>query len=177
LKNYRILRIAGIHYSFAIENWLQENPEFENSGYVEMCKLFFNSSIMYSNGFSRSFRKLGQDAHEILVDFEVIQKQWAKENNIQFDSDNWMIQILINQIKIIKPDVIYFQGTEWNIPGRFFPLRKKDNLVKIIKEEYPFIKKVICFSGYPSTIERLRYADFLFCASPENSTNDIKTKD
>ena len=40
MKNYKILRIAGIHYFFAVENWLQKNPEFENSSYDEMLKLF-----------------------------------------------------------------------------------------------------------------------------------------
>ena len=122
---------------------------------------------MYSDGFSRSFRQLGQDAHEIIVDFEILQKQWARENGVHYDSNSWMIEILMAQVKKIKPDVLYFQGTEWNIPGRFFPLKNNDNLIKIFKEEYPFIKKVICFSGYPSTIERLRHADFLFYASPD----------
>ncbi len=82
MKNYRILRIAGIHYSYTVKNWLQENPEFENSSYDELLKLFFKSSIMYSDGFSRSFRELGQDAYEIIADFEIVQKQWARENGI-----------------------------------------------------------------------------------------------
>jgi len=168
LKNYRILRIAGLHYFSAFERWLQDNPEFENSSYDEMLKRFFNSSIMYSDGFSCSFIKLGQDAHEIIADFEIVQKQWALENGINYDPNSWMIDILMAQIEKIKPDIIYFQGTEWNIPGRFFPLRNNDNLIKILKEEYPFIKKVISFSGYPSHIERLSHADFLFFSSPGN---------
>ena len=168
MKNYKILRIAGIHYFSAVESWLKENPEFENNSYDEMLKLFFNSGIMYSDGFSRSFRELGQDAHEIMADFEILQKQWARENGIQYDSDRWASEIIMAQVKAIKPDIIYFQGTEWSMPGRFFPERLNDNLIKILKEAYPFIKKVIIFSGYPSSINRLAGADFLFSASPNN---------
>ena len=172
MKNYRILRIASTPYPSTLESWLQENPEFEHSNYKKMLKLYFESNIMYSDGFSRSFAQLGQDAHEILADFEILQKQWARENGPFNDSNGWMAEILMAQVKKIKPDVLYFQGTEWNIPGRFFPL-KNNNLIKIIKDEFPFIKKVICFSGYPSTIERIRYADFLFYASP-NTLNSYK---
>ncbi len=148
---------------------LKQYPDFKKLNYDKMLELAFaNNMMIYSDGFHRSFNELGQDAREIIPDFEILQKQWAKENGIRYDSENWMIDILMAQIKTIKPDIIYLEGTEWSIPGRFFPLRNNDNLIKILKEEYPFIKKVIIYSGYPSTITRLSNADFLFCASPGN---------
>ena len=173
MKNYRILRIAGIHYSSVVERWLQDNPEFENSSYDEMLKRFFNSSIMYSDGFFRSFRKLGQDAHEIIADFEIVQKQWATENGIHYDSNSWMADILMAQIEKIKPDIVYLQGTEWSLPGRFFPQRSKDNLIKILKEKFSFIRKFIVFSGYPSGAERIKGADIFF-SSPPSIVNDYR---
>ena len=166
MKNYRILRIAGIHYSSVVERWLQDNPEFENSSYDEMLKRFFNSSIMYSDGFFRSFRKLGQDAYEIIVDFEIVQKQWATENGIHYDSNSWMADILMAQIEKIKPDIVYLQGTEWSIPGRFSSQRSKDNLIKILKEKFSFIRKIIVFSGYPSGADRIEGADIFFSSPP-----------
>ena len=173
MKNYRILRIAGIHYSYTVKNWLQENPEFENSSYDELLKLFFKSSIMYSDGFSRSFRELGQDAYEIIADFEIVQKQWARENGIDNDNERWMTDILMAQIEKIKPDIVYLQGTEWSLPGRFFPQRSKDNLIKILKEKFSFIRKFIVFSGYPSGAERIKGADIFF-SSPPSIVNDYR---
>ena len=166
MKNYRILRIAGIYYSDAVNNWLQKNPVFENSSYDEMLKLFFGSSIMYSDGFSHSFKTLGQESHEVIADFEIVQKQWARENGIRYSTENWLFEILMAQIKAIKPDIIYFQGTEWSIPSRFLPERSNDNLIKILKEEYSFIKKLIVFSGYPCGDERIKGVDILFAGSP-----------
>jgi len=166
LKNYTILRIAGVHYLSAVESWLQENPEFYTSSYDEMLKRFFNSSIMYSDGFSRSFKELGQDAHEIIADFNIVQKQWARENGIKFDSENWMINILMAQIEKIKPDIVYLQGTEWSIPGRFYPQQPKDNLIKILKKRFHFIRKIIVFSGYPSSADRIHGGDIFFSSPP-----------
>jgi len=161
-----MVRIAGIHYLPVIDAFLEQKPEFKNKPYEDQLQSLFQYSPIYSDGFSRSFRELGQEAVELVVDFDIIQKQWAKENGIQYTPENWMFDILMAQIKTIKPDVIYFQGTEWTIPGRFSPDRNNDNLIRILKEAYPFIKKVIIFSGYPSPLNRLYNADFLFLTGP-----------
>ena len=47
---------------------------------------------MYSDGFSRSFMELGQDGYEIIADFEILQKQWARENGIDYDTEGNMLQ-------------------------------------------------------------------------------------
>jgi spore maturation protein CgeB len=166
MKNYRILRIAGIHNSSAVENWLQKKTEFVNSSYDKMLKQFFNNSIMYSDGFSSSFKTLGQESYELLADFGIVQQQWARENGFRYSTENWMFEILMAQIKAIKPDIIYLQGNEWSIPGLFFHERPNDNLIKILKDEYSFIKKLIVFSGYPCGAERIKGVDILFAGSP-----------
>ncbi|MDP7076744.1 MAG: glycosyltransferase, partial [Desulfobacterales bacterium] len=120
----------------------------------------------YSDGFSHSFKELGQDAYEIIADFEILQKQWARENDFRYSTENWMFEILMAQIKAIKPDIIYLQGTEWSIPGLFFHERPNDNLIKILKDEYSFIKKLIVFSGYPCGADRIKGVDILFACSP-----------
>jgi len=168
MKNCKIVRIGGIDLPPAVEPWIKKNLYFETNTYNEILELLFDYKVMCTDGFSRCLNELGQDAHEIIADFEILQKQWAKENDVKFGYKSWMIDILLAQIKTIRPDVIYLQGTEWTIPGRFFPLRNNDNLIKILKEEYPFIKKVIIYSGYPGDMNRLYHADFLFSASPNN---------
>jgi len=162
MKNYKILRIAGIHYSSIVKSWLRDKPEYETSSYDEMHKRFFNESIMYSNGFSRSLKELGQDAHEIIVDFEIIQKQWARENNVLYTKGNWLFDIMMSQIKQIKPDVVYIQSHVFTIPGLFIKEKPNLNLIAILKEAFPFIKTTIIFSGYPSHINRIEGADIFF---------------
>jgi hypothetical protein len=175
MKNYKILRISGFYYSSGLENWSRDNPGFVNGSYDEMLKLFFNSEIMYSDGFSRSFRQLDQEAIELVIDFEILQKQWAKENGVSYTKKNWMFDIMMAQIKQIKPDVVYIQSHMFTIPGRFIKDKPDFNLIKILKEEYPFIKKVVIFSGFPSNANRIEGADIFF-SSPPSIVDDYRKK-
>jgi len=166
LRNYKILRIAGVHYQSVIKDFVKKNPNFISLSYSEMLKMIFNSSIVYSDAFSNSFSKIGQKSYEIIADFEIIQKKWAVENNLFFQEKNWMKDILISQIKKIKPDVIYLQGTEWSIPGKLFKKRQNENLITILKQKFPFIKKIIVYSGFPSPANRIIGADIFFSSPP-----------
>ena len=132
--NYRILTIGGVHYISLLESWLRENPEYLNNSYDEMLKEFFNTSMISSNPFSQSLRKLGQEAIELVIDFGVLQKQWAKENGVLFSADNWMFDIMLAQIEFYKPDVIYIQSHTFNIPGIFFKNIPNMNLAEILKQ-------------------------------------------
>ena len=78
-------------------------------------------------------RELGRDAYEIVWDFESLQRKWAEENGVGFSDDNWMSDVLIAQIDTIKPDVVYFQGTELGIPGRFKQLSSNTNFATALK--------------------------------------------
>mgnify|MGYP004294678455 CR=1 FL=1 len=111
-------------------------------------------------------RELGRDAHEIVWDFESLQRKWAEENGVRFNNDSWMFDVLMAQIKTIKPDVIYFQGTELAIPGRFDKLSSNTNFATALKEEFPFIRLIAMLSGFPSKGSRLSDVDVLFSASP-----------
>jgi spore maturation protein CgeB len=149
-----------------LKQWLFDNPKFKLGSYDEMLKLFYKSSIMFSDGFSRSFKEMGQDAYEIIADFEIIQKQWAKENNAIYATETWMFDILIAQINQIRPDVVYIQSHLLTTPGIFINNKSDANLTELIKQEYPFIQKILIFSGYPSALNRLYHADFLFYSAP-----------
>ena len=139
-----------------------------------MLKLFFNSSVMYSNGFSRSFIQLDQEAHEIIIDFEIIQKKWALENGIKYNDQDWLFEIMMEQIKKILPDVIYIQSTVFTMPGIYQKGEANFNLIKILKDAYPTIRKILLFSGYPTALSRLYNADYLFYSSPIILDNYIR---
>ena len=114
----------------------------------KMLRLFFNSSLMYSDGFARSFSKLDQEAHEIIIDFEIIQKKWALENGIKYNDQNWIFEIMMEQIKKIHPDIIYIQSLLFTIPGIFVKNKPDANLIEIIKQEHNFIKKILLYYLY-----------------------------
>ena len=54
-------------------------PEYETNSYQEQLRYLFNDKILYSDSFSRSMQAIGHDATELVWDFEILQKNWAKE--------------------------------------------------------------------------------------------------
>ena len=78
--------------------------------------------------------KLGNEAYELVWDLKPMQLRWADENGISTNDNTWMIDILLAQIKEIQPDIVYFQGTELCIPGRFPSYGQNSSLATIIKD-------------------------------------------
>jgi len=58
------------------------------------------------------------DSNLIIANCEPLQKQWAKENQINYSSANWEKEIVLAQIKQFKPDVFYIESI-FNYYGQF----------------------------------------------------------
>ena len=166
VNNYRIVRLAALHSLDAFDILKKKVPGYEKQLYSEQSEILFGSHVLYSDSFSRAFRKLGNESWELVWDFEELQKGWAVENGIRFDEGDWIPDILVAQIEKIRPDVVYFQGTELAIPGRFRKGGVDETFPTILKKRFPFIRIIAMFSGFPSSPSRIRDIDILFTGSP-----------
>lgn len=88
----------------------------------------------WSDFFSQHFRKLGYGATTFVINAEELQKQWAAENNCQFDSQNWVTEIAIAQLQHFAPDLIFLEDP-FSLPIT----------VKQLKEAVPSIRLVIAY--------------------------------
>ena len=52
-------------------------------------------------------RDLGHDVFKVIFDFEPAQKAWALTNNVLFNEENWQIEIMLVQIELFHPDIVY----------------------------------------------------------------------
>ncbi|OGW25934.1 MAG: hypothetical protein A2X59_12260 [Nitrospirae bacterium GWC2_42_7] len=161
MKNYRIVRIAGMGYKAAIEKLYSKDKGLYMLSYAEQQKTLFDMAYVYSDGFSRGMRSLGHDAHEIVYDLEILQKKWAEEKGVKFNPENWQSEIILRQIEDLKPDIVYFQDI-YSLP---LSIRRQ------LKSIFPFIKLVVIFRGYPGgipdiLIKELMCADILLLGSP-----------
>ena len=117
MKDYKIVRLAALH-GFEVTHLLSTlYSDFSTKSYKEQLECLFKAKVLYSDGFSLSMRELGIDAHEIVWDFESLQRKWAEENGVRFNNDNWMFDVLMAQIKKIAPDVVYFRGPSSQFQG------------------------------------------------------------
>ncbi len=72
---------------------------------VTLAELYADTGSIYY------YSKLaGNDAHIIIQNFELLQKKWAIENDVQFSQKNWQEEIVLAQIKKWKIEVFYTES-------------------------------------------------------------------
>ena len=138
-RSYRVVRLAGLHTPDAEQQVLQAVPALRELSYHDQMDELFKLRFVYSDAFSRAMRQLGHDAYDIVWDFELVQRQWAQEHDVDCREENWQSTVLLEQIKALRPDVVYFQGTELAIPGRVSKTIKGLNWPSVLAEEIPAI--------------------------------------
>ncbi len=157
MSNYRILWIGGMPpYPTVQRSFYNNRPGLVYEPYELQQKELVKLGTIYSDGFSRAMRLLGNDASEIFFDVEILQKTWAKEHGVSYGEKTWSYDILISQIKYIRPDVIYFQSV---IPLPGFIRRN-------LKREFPFVKLTAIHFGWPVHEYVLKDIDVLLPAAP-----------
>jgi spore maturation protein CgeB len=160
MTTYRIVRIAGLHYSNVIESFYRKTPSLREKSYSEQQKALFHQAYAYGDSFSRGMRTLGHDAAEIVYDLEPLQKCWAEEFGVRYRPSYWQWDILLSQIEKMRPDILYFQDIH------ALPYSLKSEL----KTRFPFLKLIVIFRGFPGSndalFKELSTADVLLVGSP-----------
>ncbi len=156
MKQYRIVRIAGVHYDTTMRNLYRNHPGLHIKSYAEQKRILFQEGCIYSDAFSRTMESIGHDTHEIVYDLKILQKSWATENGVQYDSKNWQAELVLAQIEQIKPDIVYFQH------NTALPYSMRKNL----KTYFPFIKLIVVYMGFPTGFDEMADVDLLIVGSP-----------
>lgn len=119
--------IVDTYYPGFLKSFYKDNKT-DNLGYREhkdlLLKQFFGTSDFYSY----NLEKIGQEAEDLIINDQKLQLKWAKENGVKVKAGgiwskiqmlpyihrfigrpDWMQKISLEQIKKIKPDVVYMQ--------------------------------------------------------------------
>ena len=159
MSNYRIVRIAGLHHIQLINKLYKDDPDFLNLTYEKQQNVIFEMGYLYSDSLSKGMRSLGHDAFEILFDVEMLQKKWAKENDFRYSPEDWRLEILIRQIEVLKPDILYFQDIH-SMP---------QEIRKSLKNRISNIRIIALFKGFPGSVKsfnELSDVDIVFAGTP-----------
>tara|TARA_B100000902_G_C27294465_1_gene909111 strand:- start:64 stop:1167 length:1104 start_codon:yes stop_codon:yes gene_type:complete len=150
------MNIKILYYS-TVYNELIKN--FENT-IKNSSDLNFNDHtnrfMEFSRGQEFSYKyyldEIGYDVNVIYYNYNKLQKKWSSENKI-LNSNSY--QVLEEQIKKIRPTIIYFQN--------IFLLN--DNFFLEIKNKFPFVKLIICWVCSPFSKKQheiIRNSDLVF---------------
>ncbi|MBF0234815.1 MAG: glycosyltransferase family 1 protein [Desulfamplus sp.] len=154
MAGYTIVRLTYVRDYPVYLDLLASLNNHQELTYATLKAAYNKRKNCYSHGFIDAMIHEGNQAVEILCDFEVLQKKWAEENGITFCDVNWENDILLAQIKHIKPDVIY--------SDRFFAMPKA---LLHDRAEFPYVRVLAAQQGFPMGFTELKKADIVFsCA-------------
>lgn len=168
------------YYPEFLKNFYGKNPSSEKKTYDELKDKLLEESFGTSDFYSYNLKQLGHSANDIIVNDEVLQKTWARENNIKFTQvpliskiqlfpyinrfigkPRWIQDIALAQIENEKPDVLYIQNLSILNADTLSKLKKYSKLiVGQIASPMPQLNQLIQFdliiSSFPHFVKKLK---------------------
>jgi hypothetical protein len=115
--------------------WLYaQHPGLEKAPYEEQHRVRMDSAFGTADFYSSNLRRLGHEAWDVIANIEPMQKQWAREHGLKWESTKWqgrfrfrggivpwlylepnpkwLYSILAAQVKAYRPDVFYSMAIE-----------------------------------------------------------------
>ncbi len=156
-SNYKFMRISRSGYLSVFDDLQVQDPGFRDAGFDAQMQAYFAKSFVYGDSFTRAMQDLGNETLEVVCNAEVVQKAWADDRGVDYD-DDWVRQISWAQVAWFRPDVIYVQGLTAD-PTGFLPENG-------FREQFPFVKLVIGYTGFPHAADRLDGVDLVVSGIP-----------
>jgi spore maturation protein CgeB len=150
--SYRFVKITSFYRDY-LSDYYQRKPHVFEYNYDAQLADLMSEGFAWADFFSTHLRGKGNEAFEIVRNAEPMQLSWARENGCKTDN------ILLYQLKKLKPDVILFQDT----------ISYSSEFVKSIRKEIPSIKLIIAHVCSPYSNEQLdlfKSFDIVLVCSP-----------
>ncbi len=99
---------ATSNYPNYIEGFVKKHPEAKSMSYNDALDLYFSDCNSWADFWKINLEASGKfECCEIIENAEFLQKKWADENKIRFTESNWKEEILTEQIRQFKPDILF----------------------------------------------------------------------
>jgi hypothetical protein len=150
--SYRIVKITSFYRGYLSDYYLRK-PGIVEKSYSEQLSDIMGEGFAWADFFSKRLNRLGNDAFEIIRNADPLQKTWARENGCK--SDN----VLLCQLKSLKPDVVFFQDT----------VNYSHEFIKQIRHEVPSVRLIIAHVCSPYSDAQLalfKTFDIVLVCSP-----------
>ncbi len=149
---FKYLRIASI-YPIALEAYYKHHPKISRESYATQYRHLMDQYLGLSDSYEKELSSLGVLPHVILVNAEPLQKTWAKENHINYQSPR---QVVFQQILRFQPEVLWLNDTSLCDEHWLGELRNKVESLRLIIGN--------CCSPYNSfTLNLYKKCNFVLC--------------
>jgi spore maturation protein CgeB len=151
--NYRFVKVTSYYRAF-LDDYYIRNNNILYKPYDEHLAGIMEEGFGWADFFQRHLTELGIEAYEIIFNADQLQKQWAVEHGLSKSGE----ALLLEQLKHLKPEIIFFQDS----------LSFSKEFIKSLKKEISTLKKIIGWCCSPFNADQLqnfKYFDFNFGCS------------
>lgn len=153
--NYRFVKVTSFYRNF-LKYYYSKNSQIKNRSYIDQYNDMMSQGFGWSNYYQLHLNKLGNEAFEIVANADSLQTAWAIEHGLSATGES----LLLEQFKVYKPEVIFFQDSF------IFSV----SFLKDLKKNVPSLKKIIGWCCSPFTNQQLeiyKLFDFVCTCSPK----------
>ncbi len=116
------------YYPAFLGYFRKKYPKLNKESFKKQRQALLAQCFGTADFYSYNLRKLDSYAEDLVVNDEILQRRWAFENGVRFSSagwlskiqsfpyaykllgrPDWIAEIILAQIKMYKPDILYFQ--------------------------------------------------------------------
>jgi spore maturation protein CgeB len=149
-------------YEGYLDSFYLRNSDIADSSYYDHYSRLLSDSGEFVASYTRNFIRKGIDASAIILNDDVLQKKWKKENACE-EGD-----LLTQQIEKFRPDVLWVEDIRL----------VKEAILSSLKAKFPFIKLLIAYHCAPvgvATLKKFTNFDFVITCTP-GLKNDLESK-
>lgn len=157
----KLFKIVSIYPAY-LEQFYARHPEVSGWSYAEQLAAVNHDAFSLGDAWVTALRSIGYDAEQVVGNSERLQTAWARENGVTATD---LEDILIEQVKRAKPDILWFDSDEEHIIAR---LRHEVSSLRLVLgwvgspfPPVPFWQHVdLMLSCAPESVKRIRAAGF-----------------
>ncbi len=148
------------YYDNYLDYFFSVNDPEQECSYECLYDKIIGDRYFWSDYFKQELPAYGYEVEQLIIDAKPLQVQWAKEHHVSFSADGWYFDILIEQIKYYKPEILFIQDWSQELGSDF---------IKMVKERCSVIKFVVgyCGEGHPAP-EYFKDHDFVISCARDN---------
>src|SRR6185369_16280356 len=106
--NYRFQQFTTI-YPVVVQRLLAQLPNYAQLSYREFYDATAGLYFAWCDYYARHMRALGNDADNVFSNLEALQKAWAREHGVKWNSRTWFRDVAIAQAREFQPEIIFLE--------------------------------------------------------------------
>jgi spore maturation protein CgeB len=138
--SYRIVKITTFYPEF-LDGYYARNEGIDTRPFGEQYSHLMAQAFANADFYATHLRALGVDAYEIIANADPLQHAWAREHDTSSSGKN----LLIAQLKHLRPDVVYFQDA----------LTHNGEFIQTVRREVPGVRTILGWCCAPHSEQQL----------------------